>query len=93
MNSEPPDPTVHLVVWSGPVSALAARLRITPSTLIAALRMAGRDVSKSAISLPVDLANSRPVWAAARRRLASAAGGVDSEPGIAAHPLRLSGDV
>ena len=89
MNSEPPDPTVHLVVWSGPVSALAARLRITPSALIAALRMAGRDVSKSAISLPVDLANTAPIWSAVRRRLAAAVATGDEKPDLAEHPLHV----
>lgn len=84
---------VEIVVWRGDVETLALRLGCAPADLLAALRTMGRDVNRTPIKLNVDLANPAPVWAAARRRLASAAGGVDSEPGIADHPLHLSGDV
>ena len=87
------DPTVLLVAWSGPTSALAARLGCAPADLLAALRTMGRDANRTPIKLNVDLANTAPLWAATRRRLASAAAGVGSESGIADHPLHLSGDV
>ena len=84
------DPTVLLVAWSGPTSALAARLGVAPSAVLAALGTMGRDVNRTPIRLDVNLANPAPIWAATRRRLASAAGGVDSESGIADHPLHLN---
>lgn len=62
------DPTVLLVAWSGPTSALAARLGCAPSAVLAALRALGRDTSKAGISLPIALANPAPIWAATRRR-------------------------
>ena len=64
------DPTVLLVAWSGPTSALAARLGVAPSAVLAALRTMGRDVNRTPIRLDVALANPAPVWSAVRRRLA-----------------------
>lgn len=64
------DPTVLLVAWSGPTSALAARLGLRPADLLAALARV-QDLRAVPIKLSVDLANSGPVFSAVRRRLAA----------------------
>lgn len=83
------DPTVLLVAWSGPTSALAARLGVAPADLLALLRTTGRDANRTPIKLNVDLANTAPLWAATRRRLNAARAGAGERPDLLEHPLHV----
>lgn len=63
------DPTVLLVAWSGPTSALAARLGLAPDTLLSRLRRLPGGTHHSLIKVEVVLTNPGPIIGALRRKL------------------------
>jgi hypothetical protein len=72
MSNCPPSPTVQIICWSGESTALACRLGVTHDALLAGLRRFGRKEGRKLV-LDVALANSGPLLAALRRKLAKPA--------------------
>jgi hypothetical protein len=68
------DEQVELVAWRGSVSALAARLRLSPVE-IARLRAAGRTARPGFLAVDVQLHNTEIVLSALRHRLTPAPNG------------------
>ena len=66
------EPFVRLICWSGPLSALTARLRLTDSELCR-LRNITRNQGKQ-WTVEVNVAHTAPIFAALRRRLAGGEG-------------------
>ena len=64
------EPQVQLIAWRGPVSALAARLRQDPETLLRQIRAVGVTRGKKDYSIEV----STPGAIGAARRLLARAG-------------------
>ena len=83
------DPTVELICWSGPASALAAVLQLDRRGKDR-LRMLSRRPGKSG-AMQIDVCiTGQAVMSAVRRKLAGATDSGDDRP---AHPLHLPGDV
>ena len=79
---------VELVAWSGSLECLAFRLGIPTDVLLTALGRV-QDTRRSPIKIDISLANSTPVWSAARRRLAAAVATGDEKPDLSEHPLHV----